>query len=58
MGEVPDWYLLIRSAKYLGVAPWDLLDQPKVWRNWARWAENAENEAERQKTESARRKKG
>lgn len=46
----------MRAAKYLGVAPWELMEQPFVWEQWARAAENAENEAERQKQESRRRK--
>lgn len=48
--------MLIRAAKYLGVAPWDLLSQPKVWKNWAEWAENAENAARNQKEAAAARK--
>jgi len=46
IGEPPDWYLLIRAARYLGVAPWDLARQPVVWRDWALIAESAEAEAE------------
>jgi hypothetical protein len=42
MGEIPDWYETIRAAKYLRVAPWDLLDQPVFWRNAALSAERAE----------------
>ena len=30
MGEIPDWYLLVRAARYLGVAPWDLASQRGV----------------------------
>lgn len=50
--------MLIREAKYLGVAPWDLLAQPMVWRSWARWAQTAEAEAQRQKAASSARKAG
>lgn len=46
MGEVPDWYLLIRAARYLGVPPWVLADQPLYWMEWANIAQNAENEAQ------------
>ena len=47
MGSCPDWYVLIRAAKYLGVAPWVLQTQPAAWMDWALMAESAENEAER-----------
>lgn len=30
-GELPETYLLVRAAKYLGVAPWELLEQPEYW---------------------------
>ena len=57
MGECPEWYDVIRAAKYLGVAPWELLAQPIHWRQWATAAEQAENEARRQ-LEAAAKKKG
>ena len=47
MGSVPAWYTILRAAKYLGVPPWDLLDQPAIWLNWALAAENSENLAEK-----------
>lgn len=47
MGSMPDWYPLLRAARYLGVAPWDLYEQPAQWMHWALDAEAAENEAER-----------
>jgi hypothetical protein len=56
MGEVPDWYAHIKAAKYLGVAPWDLLEQPIIWHNWAVRAEEAEESAARQKNASTARK--
>jgi hypothetical protein len=45
MGALPDWYTLLRAARYLQVAPWELLAQPQVWQEWALTAESAENEA-------------
>lgn len=42
---MPDYYPLIRAARYLGVAPWELLRQPRVWQEWAHICEAAENEA-------------
>ena len=37
---------MIRAARYLGVAPWELSRQPVTWRDWALTAESAENQAE------------
>lgn len=42
MGSVPDWYELIRAARYLGVPPWELAERPVWWRNRALEAEHAE----------------
>ena len=42
MGELPAWYTLLRAARYLGVAPWDLAQQPVVWTHWALAAESSE----------------
>ena len=39
---MPEWYVLVRAARYLGVAPWDLAAQPALWREWALAAESAE----------------
>jgi hypothetical protein len=35
MGEVPNWYSLIKAARYLGVPPWDLATRPVYWINLA-----------------------
>ena len=56
MGAPPDWYGLIQSAKYLGVAPWVLLEQPVIWREWAYLANKAETEAEKQREARQNRK--
>lgn len=45
MGDPPDWYLHMRAAKYLGVAPWELSEAPVFWRSAALEAESAENRA-------------
>ena len=42
---MPDYYPLIRAARYLGVKPWELLEQPKAWMDWASICESAELEA-------------
>ena len=42
MGSCPDWYVLVRAARYLGVPPWILMDQSKIWLEWALAAETAE----------------
>jgi hypothetical protein len=44
--DPPEEYLLIRAARYLGVAPWDLEDRAILWRNLALACESAEHEAE------------
>jgi hypothetical protein len=49
MGKVPEFYLHIKAARYLGCNPWDLLDQPLVWRDWALDCIAAENAAANQK---------
>ena len=38
--------MLIRAARYLNVAPWDLMEQPSIWMYWALQAESAEDEAQ------------
>jgi hypothetical protein len=45
MGECPDWYATMQAAKYLGVPPWELLDQPVWWRDKAIIAMSAEQNA-------------
>lgn len=44
---MPDWYALIAIARYIGVAPWDLLDQSLWWQHKALVAMTAERQAER-----------
>ena len=43
---MPDWYPLVRAAKYLGVAPWELAERPSWWQEVALVAEAAEAEAQ------------
>jgi hypothetical protein len=45
MGKLPDWYALMRAARYLGVPPWQLQEQPAAWLTWALTSEAAEMEA-------------
>lgn len=45
MGAIPDWYPLIRAARYLKVPPWELAQQPLYWLDWALMAQAAEIEA-------------
>ncbi len=42
---MPDAYPLIRAARYLGVAPWELARQPICWMDWALLFESAEHKA-------------
>ncbi len=51
--ECPDWYPIIRSARYLNARPWELLTAsqaglvlPRFWLLWAQIAQSAELEAE------------
>lgn len=44
---MPEHYPLIRAARYLGVAPWDLAARSSIWRQWAIEAEQAEAIASR-----------
>lgn len=55
MGEPPDWYLLLRAARYLGVAPWDLAEKPAIWRDWALIAESEEISAEAERAKRSKR---
>lgn len=48
MGEAPDWWFLIRAARYLGVAPWDLARQPVFWMDAALVTETVEAEYQKQ----------
>ncbi len=45
MGEQPEWYVVIKAAQYLGVAPWELLQKPTAWIDMAIGAMNAEEHA-------------
>lgn len=49
---MPDWYPLIRAARYLGVPPWELARQPATWMEWALTSEAAEAGARNVKRES------
>ncbi len=42
---MPEWYPLIRAARYLRVAPWELARQPMVWLEMAEVAQASEAEA-------------
>lgn len=46
MGACPEWYPLLKAARYLGVAPWELMNRPRMWFEWALTAQAAENEAQ------------
>ncbi len=42
LGEAPMWYRLLKVARWLGVAPWDLARQPVGWFRMAEAAVIAE----------------
>ena len=41
------WYRVVRAAKYLGVAPWDLSERPQFWLSVAEEAQASEATASR-----------
>lgn len=53
IGEVPAWYTLVKAARYLGVAPWDLARKPLWWTHVALASQGAEAHAA-QKTRDRR----
>ena len=50
---LPDWYYLLKAAKWLGVAPWDLATQPAVWLEFTLEAMNAEAVAQKQEKQTS-----
>lgn len=51
------WYRVIRAAKFLGVAPWDLAEAPITWLDMAEATMQAEHAAQEaaQRRQAARR---
>ncbi len=45
MGTIPDDYALVQAARYLGVAPWDLIEQSTWWIDRALMFMTEEHEA-------------
>ncbi len=43
---MPDWYPLMRAARYIGVPGWVLAKQALVWQQWALAMQKAEDEAD------------
>ncbi len=48
-------YLLVRAARHLGVAPWDLAAQPVFWRDWALLCQKVAADTEAHQINKARR---
>lgn len=46
MGAAPDWYPVLKAARYLGIHPDDLLSRSPVWYYRALAAQWAENRAQ------------
>jgi hypothetical protein len=46
----------LRAARYLGVAPWELIDQQPAWFHLALQSEAAENHAENERAEKRQRR--
>lgn len=55
---MPDWFSVMRAARWLGVPPWELLHRPRVWMEWALAALGAEAAAERQANEAVGKRRG
>lgn len=53
-GSLPDWYPVLRAARYLGVSPWLLIEQPYAWTSWALTSEYVEDEVRKLLDEQAR----
>lgn len=49
-------YILIRAARYLGVAPWELARQDARWTAWALFVEGLEAEQLERAQKKARRR--
>lgn len=47
VGALPDWYVVVRAAKYLGVPPWELAEKPTYWLEWALTAMGIDGESEK-----------
>ena len=45
-GAMLDWYTTIRAARYLGVPPWELLQQPVFWQYKALESEGIDAEVQ------------
>ncbi len=56
VGYVPDWYPVIKAARYLGVPPWELVDRPAYWLHVALAAQGAEVSAEQRKSPKSSKK--
>lgn len=48
VGDVPPWWVTVKAARYLGVPPWELEQQPVAWTLVALAAESAEATAQEQ----------
>lgn len=49
MGSCPSWYPLIAAARWMGVAPWELEQQPAKWMYLAAATSRAEAHAQEMK---------
>jgi hypothetical protein len=56
MGSAPAWYHVVTAARYFGVAPWELMQQPREWLDIALEASSAEAAAKAAAAERAQRK--
>lgn len=54
---VPEYWNIVQAAKYLGVKPWELIEQPIYWFNVAMICMSAESELQQKQQEKANRKR-
>jgi hypothetical protein len=59
---LPDYYVQIKAAKFLGVPVWELIEQPQYWTSAALITMQADHEVEEKRREKqereAKRKRG
>jgi hypothetical protein len=55
--ELPEWYVVVRAARYLHVAPWELEEQHALYMYQALEAESAEATAKNELERRAERKR-
>lgn len=50
MGYMPDFYPLFVAADRCNAKPWEMLEQPMIWRDWALICSTAEAQAQEERS--------